>query len=54
MKCLQTSLANLNFSPGADNMGGDTDSFHASIWDEERSRRQQIHFEFADDKDGEV
>ncbi|KAK3089436.1 hypothetical protein FSP39_003580 [Pinctada imbricata] len=36
---------------GEDNMGGDTDSFHASIWDEERSRRQQIHFEFADDED---
>lgn len=29
--------------------GGDTDSFHPSMWDEERERRQQIHFEFNDD-----
>ncbi|XP_041357782.1 erbin-like [Gigantopelta aegis] len=31
--------------------GGDTDSFHASMWDEERARRQQIHFQFGDDVD---
>ncbi|XP_052255764.1 leucine-rich repeat-containing protein 7-like isoform X2 [Dreissena polymorpha] len=31
--------------------GGDTDSFHASMWDEERRNRQQIHFEFADESD---
>jgi len=34
--------------------GGDTDSFHASMWDEERRNRQQIHFEFADDSDIDV
>ena len=33
---------------------GDNDSFHASIWDEERQRRQQIHFDFADEEDDEV
>ncbi|XP_071117140.1 leucine-rich repeat-containing protein 7-like isoform X2 [Haliotis cracherodii] len=33
--------------------GGDTDSFHASMWDEERARRQQIHFEFGDEVDEE-
>nr|KAG5714135.1 hypothetical protein BaRGS_020463 [Batillaria attramentaria] len=32
---------------------GDTDSFHPSIWDEERLRRQQIHFNFADDDEEE-
>ncbi|XP_053395537.1 leucine-rich repeat-containing protein 7-like isoform X4 [Mercenaria mercenaria] len=31
--------------------GGDTDSFHASMWEEERRNRQQIHFEFGDDSD---
>ncbi|XP_052775673.1 leucine-rich repeat-containing protein 7-like isoform X2 [Mya arenaria] len=31
--------------------GGDTDSFHASMWDEERRDRQQIHFEFGDESD---
>ncbi|XP_069126655.1 erbin-like isoform X4 [Argopecten irradians] len=38
------------------NGGGDTDSFHASIWDEERERRQQIHFEFTEelDEDGKL
>jgi hypothetical protein len=33
---------------------GDTDSFHPSIWDEERLQRQQIHFNFIDDDDDEV
>lgn len=38
-----------------DNEGdGDSDSFHASIWDEERLRRQQIHFNFSDDPEEEV
>lgn len=32
---------------------GDTSSFHASMWDEERLQRQQIHFDFADDSDEE-
>ncbi|XP_005111171.2 uncharacterized protein LOC101857072 [Aplysia californica] len=32
---------------------GDNESFHASMWDEERLRRQQIHFDFADDSDEE-
>ncbi|XP_070194314.1 leucine-rich repeat-containing protein 7-like isoform X2 [Littorina saxatilis] len=41
-------------SDNDDNGGdGDTDSFHASIWDEERLSRQQIHFNFADDDDDE-
>ncbi|KAL4237050.1 Leucine-rich repeat-containing protein [Mactra antiquata] len=31
--------------------GGDTDSFHASMWEEERRNRQQIHFEFGDESD---
>ncbi|KAH9523504.1 hypothetical protein Btru_040175 [Bulinus truncatus] len=30
---------------------GDTESFHASMWDEERLLRQQIHFDFVDDSD---
>ena len=34
--------------------GGDTDSFHASMWDEERQNRQMIHFEFADESDVDV
>lgn len=34
--------------------GGDTDSFHPSIWDEERERRQQIHFEFNEDMNDQV
>ncbi|XP_052079753.1 erbin-like isoform X2 [Mytilus californianus] len=37
-----------NTDNGGDH-GGDTDSFHPSMWDEERERRQQIHFEFNDD-----
>ncbi|CAL1540851.1 unnamed protein product [Lymnaea stagnalis] len=32
---------------------GDNESFHASMWDDERQRRQLIHFDFADDSDGE-
>ncbi|XP_050403943.2 erbin isoform X1 [Patella vulgata] len=32
-----------------DERDGDTDSFHPSIWEEERRRRQKIHFEFGDD-----
>uniref|UniRef100_A0A2C9JVF7 PDZ domain-containing protein n=1 Tax=Biomphalaria glabrata TaxID=6526 RepID=A0A2C9JVF7_BIOGL len=32
---------------------GDTESFHASMWDEERLLRQQIHFDFVDDSDEE-
>ncbi|XP_021372192.1 erbin-like isoform X5 [Mizuhopecten yessoensis] len=36
---------------GDPNGGGDTDSFHASIWDEEREQRQQIHFEFTEELD---
>ncbi|GFR86841.1 leucine-rich repeat-containing protein 7 [Elysia marginata] len=32
---------------------GDTSSFHASMWDEERLQRQQIHFDFADDSEEE-
>ncbi|XP_021372189.1 erbin-like isoform X3 [Mizuhopecten yessoensis] len=41
---------------GDPNGGGDTDSFHASIWDEEREQRQQIHFEFTEelDEDGKL
>ncbi|XP_062567169.1 uncharacterized protein LOC134229396 isoform X5 [Saccostrea cucullata] len=33
--------------------GGDTDSFHASMWDEERSRRQTIHFAFPEEEEEE-
>ncbi|XP_061166210.1 uncharacterized protein LOC133175097 isoform X3 [Saccostrea echinata] len=33
--------------------GGDTDSFHASMWDEERSRRQTIHFAFPEEDEEE-
>ncbi|XP_076440955.1 uncharacterized protein LOC143280209 isoform X2 [Babylonia areolata] len=40
-------------SDNDENGDGDNDSFHASIWDEERLRRQQIHFNFADDNDDE-
>ncbi|PVD23056.1 hypothetical protein C0Q70_16318 [Pomacea canaliculata] len=41
-------------SENDDNEGdGDSDSFHASIWDEERLRRQQIHFNFSDDPEEE-
>ena len=29
-------------------MYSEVDSFHPSLWDEERLRRQQIHFEFGD------
>ncbi|KAL8581407.1 hypothetical protein ACOMHN_004292 [Nucella lapillus] len=44
-----------NNSDNDDTGDGDNDSFHASIWDEERLRRQQIHFNFADDdEDDEV
>ena len=43
----------LNCLLAGDN-GGDTDSFHPSIWDEERERRQQIHFEFNDDVNDKV
>jgi hypothetical protein len=34
--------------------GGESDSFHASMWDEERHRKQQIHFDFAYGSDEEV
>ena len=34
-------------------MYSDTDSFHPSLWEEERQQRQQIHFEFADLPDDE-
>ncbi|KAL3868446.1 hypothetical protein ACJMK2_041253 [Sinanodonta woodiana] len=39
--------------PPRDNgeVGGDTDSFHASMWEEERRHRQMIHFEFGDESD---
>lgn len=41
-------------SDNDENLGdGDTDSFHASIWDEERQQRQQIHFNFIDEDDDE-
>ena len=33
---------------------GDNDSFHASMWEEERRGRQMIHFEFGDDSDVDV
>ena len=33
---------------------GDNDSFHASMWEEERHQRQMIHFEFGDDSDVDV
>lgn len=39
------------FSTG---QGGDTDSFHASMWDEERSRRQTIHFAFPEEDEESV
>ncbi|KAK3596963.1 hypothetical protein CHS0354_033621 [Potamilus streckersoni] len=32
-------------------VNGDTDSFHASMWEEERRHRQTIHFEFGDESD---
>jgi len=34
-------------------LNGDSESFHASMWDEERLRRQQIHFDFADESEEE-
>ena len=33
---------------------GDNDSFHESMWEEERQQRQMIHFEFGDDSDVDV
>ena len=38
--------------PGAPD--GDNDSFHESMWEEERRQRQMIHFEFGDDSDVDV
>ncbi|XP_022315458.2 uncharacterized protein LOC111119530 isoform X3 [Crassostrea virginica] len=37
--------------PSDSGQGGDTDSFHASMWDEERTRRQTIHFAFPEEDD---
>lgn len=45
---------NLSLEWIAGDHGGDTDSFHASMWDEERRNRQLIHFEFADESDVDV
>ncbi|XP_048764128.2 uncharacterized protein LOC125672077 isoform X4 [Ostrea edulis] len=39
--------------PNDSGQGGDTDSFHASMWDEERSRRQIIHFAFPEEDEEE-
>ena len=44
----------INFCLDERDPTGDAESFHASMWDEERLRRQQIHFDFADESDEEV